>query len=157
MIIKGLIDEDIVNYKKPSMQIATSRCSFKCDKESGVSCCQNSSLANEKDIEIGIEKLVKRYLSNPISKAVVFCGLEPLDTWDDTFSFIRVFREQTDDDIVIYTGYTEQECADKIEMIQQFRNIIVKFGRFIPNRPHHFDEVLGVELASENQYGRKIS
>ena len=101
--------------------------------------------------------MIDNYMKNPITSAVVIAGLEPFDQFDEVLSFIRAFREQTDDDIVIYTGYTEQECADKIEMLQQFCNIIVKFGRFIPNRPHHFDEVLGVELASENQYGRKIS
>jgi hypothetical protein len=31
-------------------------------------------------------------------------------------------------------------------------NLIFKFGRFIPDRPHRFDEVLGVELASDNQF-----
>ena len=31
--IKDVIDEDFANYKKPSMFIATSQCSFKCEKE----------------------------------------------------------------------------------------------------------------------------
>jgi len=35
MIIKGLIDEDFVNYKKPSMTIMMPYCTFKCDKEYG--------------------------------------------------------------------------------------------------------------------------
>ena len=56
MKIKGLIDEDWVNYKKPSMYIAFPRCSFKCDKECGRQVCQNSALANEKNIEIIILK-----------------------------------------------------------------------------------------------------
>ena len=35
MKIKNIIEEDFVNYKVPSMFIATSRCDFKCDKECG--------------------------------------------------------------------------------------------------------------------------
>ena len=31
-------------------------------------------------------------------------------------------------------------------------NIIIKFGRFIPDQKSTFDSVLGVELASQNQY-----
>ena len=36
------------------------------------------------------------------------------------------------------------------------KNIIIKFGRFIPNRPSRYDEVLGVELASDNQFAKRI-
>jgi len=43
------------------------------------------------------------------------------------------------------------------EVIEEFDNIIVKFGRFRPNQKPHFDEVLGVNLASDNQYAEKIS
>ena len=38
-----------------------------------------------------------------------------------------------------------------------FPNIIIKFGRFIPNQEGHYDEVLGINLASKNQFGEKIS
>ena len=41
--------------------------------------------------------------------------------------------------------------------LKQYDNIIIKFGRFIPNQEKHYDEVLGVELASPNQYARRIS
>ena len=60
------------------------------------------------------------------------------------------------DPIVIYTGYKEEELIEQIKFLQQFDNIIVKFGRFIPNSPHIFDTVLGVELASNNQYAKYI-
>lgn len=39
----------------------------------------------------------------------------------------------------------------------KWKNIIVKFGRFIPNQHPHYDEVLGINLASDNQYAEKIS
>ena len=37
-----------------------------------------------------------------------------------------------------------------------FTNIIIKFGRYIPNQKPHYDEVLGVNLASDNQYAERI-
>ena len=168
MIVKGIIDEDFVNYKKPSMIIEMPYCSFKCDKESGQQVCQNATLATAPDIEISIIHLINRYLKNPITQAVVFQGLEPFDSLDYLISFIRLFRELSDDDIVIYTGYTEEELADskfpinnkrynRISFLSQFKNIIIKFVRFIPNQLSHFDEVLGVHLASPNQYAKCIS
>ncbi len=157
MIVKNIIDEDFVNYKKPSLFIACPRCSFKCDKEAGKQICQNCALANDKDIIIDTYKLIDRYTNNPITKAVVFGGLEPFDTFCALISFIDKFREKCDDDIVIYTGYTEDECENQIKLLQKYKNIIVKFGRFIPNQSSHYDDVLGVELASDNQYGKRIS
>lgn len=158
MLIKGLTDEDFVNYKKPSMYIAFPNCDFKCDREAGCSICQNSSLAHEPDIDISFIEIVSRYVKNPITKAVIFGGLEPFDsTW--ILRLIIEFRLYTDDEIIIYTGYTEEELQAEgmIETLQQYKNIIIKFGRFVPNQEKHYDEVLGVELASPNQYARRIS
>ena len=58
------------------------------------------------------------------------------------------------DPIVIYTGYKEEELTEQIKFLQKFDNIIVKFGRFIPDSLHIFDTVLGVTLASNNQYAK---
>ena len=81
-----------------------------------------------------------------------------MDSWDDLISFITEFRLVSDDDIVIYTGYSKCEIKDKIDILWHFfPNIIVKFGRYIPNQVSHYDEVLGVNLASDNQYAERIS
>ena len=32
----------------------------------------------------------------------------------------------------------------------------MKFGRYIPNKKKHYDPVLGVYLASNNQFGEKL-
>lgn len=157
MELKGLIDEDFVNYKKPSMFLLFSRCSFKCDKECGREVCQNSRLANEENINIRVKTIVDRYNNNPLTSAIVCGGLEPFDSWDDLFSFIDDFRLESDDDIVIYTGYIEEEIQDKINILKDYDNIIIKFGRYIPNQSPHHDEVLGVKLASDNQYARRIN
>ena len=156
--IRGLIEEDFVNYKKPSIYIAFPYCTFKCDKECGYSVCQNSSLVtNSEIINIDEQKIVNRYIDNPITTSIVISGLEPFDSYKDLFILIKAFREKTLDDIVIYSGYNKEEIASYIEELKQFKNIVIKFGRFIPNQEKHYDEVLQVTLASPNQYGEKIS
>ena len=157
MIIKSLKDEDFVNYKKPSMIIGFPKCDFKCDRECGQQVCQNSALATAPDIEINTMDLVKRYIDNPITKAVCCQGLEPFDSFGDLWTFIFLFRSVSDDDIVIYTGYNKNEIIDYIQRLSEFSNIVIKFGRYIPGQEPHYDEVLGVKLASDNQYAEKIS
>ena len=159
MIIKGLIDEDFVNYKKPSMYIAFPSCTFKCERESGCKgMCQNSALAMAPDIEISVENIVNRYLQNPITKAIIFAGLEPMDSWSDMVSLIDEFRKYTEDEIIIYTGYRIDEVCQKTYWLgNQYKNIIFKFGRFIPNMPSRYDTILGIKLASNNQHAEVIS
>ena len=153
MKIKGLITEDFVNYKKVSMTIMFPHCTFKCGAEH----CQNSPLAKSKAYDIDINKTIEKYLNNPITEAVVMQGLEPLDSWSDLLLFIEKFRVKSQDDIVIYTGYYKEEIADKIDILKRYDNIVVKFGRFISGHEKHYDKVLGVSLASDNQYAEVIS
>ena len=157
MILKNIIDEDFTNYKKISMFLGFPYCTFKCDKECGRPVCQNSILAKTGSVEISINKVIDRYIKNSISDAVVCGGLEPFDTFDDLVTFIEAFREISDDDIVIYTGYTEQELSKQINLLSNYKNIYIKFGRFIPDQEKHYDDTLGIYLASDNQYGKKIS
>lgn len=159
MKVKGIIDEDFVNYKKPSMVVMFPNCSFKCDKECGKQVCQNSALATAPDINITYPGVVTRYQTNPITQAIVFAGLEPFDSYYETISLIKEFRRAgVTDDIVIYTGYTEKE-ADKFvtPQLTKLAPLIIKYGRFIPNMGKHYDEILGVNLASDNQYARIIN
>lgn len=156
MIVKEIRDEDFTNYKKPSMFIGFSKCTWKCEKECGMRVCQNSALAEAKGVDVEIDKLVNRYMSNPITKAVVCGGLEPFDTWDDLKELVIKLREKTEDDIVIYTGHKEEEIAHSVNWLNQFPNIIIKFGRFVPNQKSHYDDVLGVNLASDNQYAKRL-
>lgn len=157
MKIKGIIAEDFINYKLPSMVIEFPYCTFKCDKECGQKVCQNSDLVNSPNEDISIVRIVKTYMENNITNAIVFQGLEPFDSKHDLYQLIKIFREYTKDDIVIYTGYTEEELDYEIQVLKKlFKNIIIKFGRFIPNQPSYYDETLGVFLASSNQYAKKI-
>lgn len=156
MIIKTLQDEDFVNYKLPSMFIAFPSCTFKCERECAECCCQNSALANSSDIDISVMAITERYMNNPITKALVFGGLEPFDSWEDMRALISDLRYYTPDDIVIYTGYTKDEIADKLPTLSLYENIVVKFGRYRPGQAPHYDEILGVNLASDNQFAERI-
>lgn len=133
-------------------------CSFKCDKECGQQICQNAELIKAENIDINPVQLIHRYLTNPITKAIVCQGLEPFDSFDDLINIVQELRHNyiNQDDIVIYTGYNKNEIYNQIEQLKTFGNIIIKFGRFIPNQLSHFDEILGVQLASPNQYAECI-
>ena len=97
MKVKTIIDEDFINYKKASMYIAFPNCSFKCGKD----LCQNSALAKQCCIDIDYDAIVKRYLKNNLTNAIVFAGLEPFDSYDDMLNLISEFRTYTKDDIII--------------------------------------------------------
>lgn len=157
MQIKGVVVEDFSNYKLPSTFIIFPFCNWKCDKECGERVCQNSALAHTPIKDIEVDVLIDKYINNPISKAVVCGGLEPFDSWSDLLLFIDKLREKTNDMVVIYTGYNKSEIIDKIDILKRYKNIIIKLGRFIPNQEKHYDEILGVHLASDNQYAEVIS
>lgn len=153
MLIKGIITEDLINYKKVSMTIMFPYCTFKC----GAEYCQNSPLAKSKNINMKPEDIVSRYISNPMTEAIVMQGLEPFDSWEDLSKLIVRIRQETNDDIVIYTGYNLEEISYAISWLKMFPNIVVKFGRYIPGQKSRYDEVLGVNLASDNQFAERIS
>ena len=159
MWLKGITDEDFVNYKVPSMFIATATCDFKCDRECGRGICQNAALAKEDAVFTDDHYLIERYLKNSITKAIVFGGLEPFDQWEEVFRFIQALRTVYGcrDPVVIYTGYNPAEIQGNIQFLSSFPNIIVKFGRFVPDQEPHMDDVLGVKLASDNQFAQQIS
>lgn len=156
MKIRNLMDEDIVNYKKTAMFVATCFCDFKCCKELNldICICQNSPIAKTKIVDMPNEKIIKRYLKNKLTKAIVFGGLEPFKQYEELIEFIKEFRDKSDDDIVIYTGYNKDEL--NLDELKKFKNVIIKFGRYIPGHKVHFDNVLGVNLASDNQYAEVI-
>lgn len=161
--IKGIDQLDFANYKEPSLFIAFPYCSFKCDKEAGCKVCQNRELANSPTFNVTIEYILQLYFNMPITKAIVLGGLEPLDSMDDLIELITAVRNVCRDTIIIYTGYTEEEIGQMdytynnakmnvLDILKDFGNIIIKVGRFIPNDEKKFDEILGVNLASKNQY-----
>lgn len=161
MKLKTIVDEDFVNYQSPVMYIGTSRCNGKCCREAGIplSVCQNDGWRANASIEMDDEKIIERYLSNDITSAICFAGLEPFEQFDEMLEFIRKLRTEyrCDDTVIVYTGYYKNEISSQISELQQFKNIIIKYGRYVPNQTKHFDKVLGVYLASDNQYSEYIS
>ena len=145
MRTKGVVVDDFVNYKKPSMFISTCFCNWKCciGQNLDISVCQNSSLAKSPVREFTNKELIDIYKQSIFHKAV--------------YSFVVEFRDFSEDDIVIYTGFNKDEIEPCIEKLRQFKNIIIKYGRYIPNDKSHIDNVLGIKLASQNQYAEKIS
>ena len=161
MLIKGIKDEDFSNYKKCSMFIIFPTCSFKCDKENGCALCQNSHLVHEPTGDVSIKGIIQRYKDNPLTKAIVCGGLEPFDSGNKLLALVMITRYlyEINDDIVIYTGYTEEELQSNpyFQKIIEHDNIIIKYGRFRPNQNPHYDEVLGVNLVSDNQYAKRYN
>ena len=81
-------------------------------------------------------------MKNDLTSAIVFGGLEWMDQFLELLECIEAFREKTMDDIIVYTGYDKTEIEEKIILLKKYSNIIVKFGRFIPNQKPHYDKVL---------------
>ena len=160
MKVKAIVAEDFINYKLPSMFISTCFCDYKCCTEQGldIGVCQNASLAKSENIEIPDQTIYEHFVNNPITKAVVIGGLEPMIQINEVVNLINLFRSQGENcPFVIYTGYYPNEIPEPLERLKQYKNIIIKFGRFVPNNQSRYDEVLGVALASSNQYAQKIS
>ena len=160
MMVKTVVNERFQDYKKPSLFVATARCDWKCCSDAGrkPAMCQNSSIAQLPTINISEEEIFLRYTSDPITQAVVVGGLEPLLQENEVLKLVAYFREHNCmDDIVIYTGYYRHEVLPFVDKVAQYPNIIMKFGRYVPARCKRYDRVLGVELASDNQYGEVVS
>ena len=161
MRVKTIVDEDFVNYKKPSMFIGTISCNGKCCIEAGIplSVCQNDGWRSCAPVVLSDREICMRYLVNPLTNAIVIGGLEPFEQTEEVYTLIWMLRNVFDckDDVVIYTGYTQDEVEEEVERLSEFENIIIKFGRFRPNQTPHRDEVLGINLVSDNQYAVKIS
>ena len=164
--LRGCIFEDFVNYKKCCMTLIMPYCDFKCNKDCGKTICHNVDLIDQPIIEVDMNKLIEDYIHNPITHAVCFQGLEPFysnSNYNGTMyvlDFINTLRVQygNTDDVIVYTGYTENECKSKgiINLLKDYKNLIIKFGRYREGDQPHLDDLLGVKLASNNQYAKRI-
>ena len=160
MKIYGLKPNDVVNYFLPSLFIGMGTCNWKCCIEAGIdkSICQNSELARAPRYDVKASELCRVYNISNIDEAIVIGGLEPLDDMEGLLELVKTFDEMCVGDIVIYTGYTEDEkqktiTEDVLPLVKNNR-LVVKYGRYVPNQEKHLDPVLKVYLASDNQYGK---
>lgn len=160
MKLKAIVDEDFTNYRLPSLFLATCYCNWKCCTEANIpiTICQNNPISQQPNIEVSADEIFRRYQNNPITKAVVFGGLEPFLQFNEMLEIVKYFREHNcEDPIIAYTGYYPEEISDQVNQLKQFKNLIIKYGRYKPDQQSHFDKVLGVHLASDTQYAVKIS
>jgi len=159
MKLKQIIDESFGDYKECAMLLIAPHCTFKCAG------CQNHHLKLLETQNFPDEEIWDRFLFNPFSKAIVIGGLEPFENIIDICKFI-VAGSKLDMPvpIVIYTGYEKDELEKPSfmyfnsfvkfkEVAKEYAGpVIVKFGRYIKDKPSKFEPLLGVELASDNQY-----
>ena len=161
MILKNIVDEDFVNYKKPSMFLIFPYCDFKCCLEQNISTavCQNQPLTNQKNIDITIDEVIHRFINNPITKSIVMGGMEPFKSFEDVLSFVHTLRKEYNNHstIVIYTGYYPNEIKEQLQQLEEYDNILIKYGRYLINSIPRFEPELGVTLQSENQYAEWLS
>ena len=150
------------------MFISTCKCSFKCEHEdkTGRVKCQNSKIALQPTIPYSVNKLIRRYQDNCLTQALVIGGLEPLDQLNEILSVIKC---NPNDDVVIYTGYTFKEVLHQFKVnslplleylvktySERCQHIILKVGRYMISECYH-DDLLGIDLASNNQWAFKVS
>jgi hypothetical protein len=158
----NLIEEDFVDYCIPGMFLGFPTCSGKCNEECGEVVCQNQELQNAPKIDIPIEDLLERYCKNSITKALIFGGLEPFDSFVQVKELVKEFYEVPefhDHHIVIYTGYYPNEIREDLRDLYSIPGsdmIIIKFGRYMPGVPSYDDPVLHVRLSSANQFAMRL-
>lgn len=153
--VKGIIWEDIVNYKKIGTTLMFPICKgFKC----GAEFCQNSSLAAAPSQTVLINSFMRKYIDNPLTEAIILQGLEPFDSLVDVYTVAAALSDfNVTDDLVIFTGYDKEEVSWRIEPLFNIPgHLIIKWGRYRPNQEPHYDPVLGIYLASDNQYGEQL-
>lgn len=159
MRLKTIVLEDCSHYKDIAMVLFTCGCDFKCCREAKIpnSVCQNSKWFSSPTIDYDDNEIIDLYMSNPFSKALVFAGFEPFLQIKEVEILIEKFRKKSNDLIIIYTGYNKAEIDKEVKELEQYKNIVIKFGRYVPNQLPHYDKILGIDLASDNQYAEYIS
>lgn len=154
------ITEVFQDYKKAALFLGVCFCDWKCCKESGLplSTCQNYSWSNNEIVEVSFNSIVNRIKGNLLTDAVIIGGLEPLIQINEVVQLISYIRQQgLKNDIVIYTGYYDYEIEDNTLLELKKYNVLMKCGRYKPNKIPFFSTLLGITLASDNQYVLKLS
>ena len=152
MRLKQIIDESFGDYKLCSMLLIADKCTWKCEG------CQNKHLSQLPSQIFPDEEILERFRNNPLTEAIVIGGLEPFEQLQELVIFIgEAIKSDFKVPIIIYTGFEIDdfdlywsgfEPAAKIYK----GPVIVKFGKYIADKPSYFNEDLGVSLISDNQY-----
>ena len=123
----------------------------------------NSSKTFKKNIWINTNNIIgKETIFNNINSIVtenkekIKNNKREISDLIDLIKFIRIDKE-CNDPIIIYTGYEPGEDFITETSLRHYPNIIIKWGRFLLGYEPHYDEILGVNLASDNQHAEKIT
>ena len=146
------------DYKKSALLFSCCFCDWKCCKEAGIpiSVCQNQSICSQRTITLSFESVL-RMVNNSITDAIIFGGLEPFEQIDEVVRCIEYLRFNfVSKPVIIYTGFYPEEINENTLDRLSLSHVILKCGRYIPNLPPVYDEVLGITLASNNQYGVQL-
>lgn len=145
------VRETITDYRKSTLYLCGYICTLGCKD------CFHNELKKNHPTTLSIEKLFTDYISTTSCDAILFSGLNWLEQIEELFVLIHYIRSNhINKDIVIYTGYDKHEISDKIAMLSKFDNIIIKYGRFDATLPPRYDDVLGITLASSNQWAELL-
>lgn len=159
--------DNITDYKETSMLLVFPYCSGKC----GPKCHNYRMIGTTKINEYNILDIINLYLKLETHNSVVCAGLEPFDSMLDLTNLVKCFSSCNKNcDIVIYTGYNEDEIEDNVKsLVETFdanvnkdykKSLIVKFGRFIfddsGKEVKNYSDILGINLASPNQYAKVL-
>ena len=163
MRVRKLLTERFQDYKLPCMYLASCFCDWKCCPDHPY-ICQNHPVAQMPVTDIPDDEILDQYVNNPITGAIVIAGLEPMLQVREVDNLIRRTVERgIHTTFVIYTGYTKDEVRgigffDELKTTGFGKDVqvVMKYGRYVPGQEPHFDEVLGVDLASDNQYAETI-
>lgn len=152
MKLKQIVDEVFGDYKECGMLLIFPTCTWKCEG------CQNKHLELLPTKNFPDHEILERYKSNPLSRCIIFGGLEPLDSSYEIVRFILYLMLSGEKPLlVIYTGYDFLELNDILHtsalgsLFNDYGNIILKYGRYKQDGKPYFNKVLGVNLASGNQ------
>lgn len=158
MLIKD-IREVVGDWYCNAVLISSIACDWKCEKEglTPLCSCQNSHLTKLPNIELSSKEIIDIYIKHETAKALIFAGLEPMLQIDEILEIIKDFRKEfSEDDIIIFTGYNKEELTPQLAKLRLYKNIYVKFGRYIADSKPKIDPVGGIILASDNQYIEKL-
>lgn len=150
----GVLDyaEVFQDYKDSAILFSAIDCDWKCCREYGQSICQNQKMHGQREVILPFSRVLET-ICNSYTDAVIFGGLEPMLQADELVQCIEYLRQQgMSRPIIIYTGYYPHEINTDTLIRLANCHVIMKFGRYDPSYEPKFDDILGITLASGNQF-----
>lgn len=141
---KSLEHEVIGDAPFIGARLSSIGCSINCNK------CQNQWMKELPTKQLGVHSLVKVVEANPYNQGIILGGLEWTDQPEELVAILEAFSATTLQ-VMLYTGYTEEECYQIRPEIFSY-NIWVKFGQYIHTAEDSNNVQNGVKLASKNQF-----